>query len=60
MHADLSIAEILSDGSWPVMAMPSSKGPYGQTGQYGKDERAYQCILEEEFLEGLHKGYISF
>ncbi|KAL8781365.1 MAG: hypothetical protein Q9213_006020 [Squamulea squamosa] len=60
VHADLSVGEILSDGSWPVMPLPSSKGPYGQTGQYGKDERAYQCISEEEFLEGLQKGYISF
>ncbi|KAL8883626.1 MAG: hypothetical protein Q9215_008122 [Flavoplaca cf. flavocitrina] len=60
VHADLSLGEILSDGSWPVMAAPSSKGPYGQTGQYGKDERAYQCVHEEEFLEGLQKGYISF
>ncbi|KAL8996455.1 MAG: hypothetical protein Q9169_004049 [Polycauliona sp. 2 TL-2023] len=56
VHADLSVGEILSAGSWPVMAAPSSKGPYGQTGQYGKDERAYQCIYEEEFLEGLQKG----
>ncbi|KAL8672493.1 MAG: hypothetical protein Q9168_003031 [Polycauliona sp. 1 TL-2023] len=60
VHADLSVGEILSAGSWPVMAAPSSKGPYGQTGQYGKDERAYQCIYEQEFLEGLQKGYISF
>ncbi|KAL8754048.1 MAG: hypothetical protein Q9199_004604 [Rusavskia elegans] len=60
VHADLSVGEILSAGSWPIMPVPSSKGPYGQTGQYGKDERAYQCIHEEEFLEGLQKGYISF
>ena len=60
VHADLSVGEILSGGSWPAMPVPSSKGPYGQTGQYGKDERAYQCIHEEEFLEGLRKGYISF
>ena len=42
------------------MAPQSSKDRMGQTGQYGKDERAYQCIHEEEFLEGLQKGYISF
>ncbi|KAL8921298.1 MAG: hypothetical protein Q9172_004124 [Xanthocarpia lactea] len=60
VHADLSVGEILSGGSWPAMPVPSSKGPYGQTGQYGKDERAYQCIHEEEFVEGLRKGYISF
>ncbi|KAL8734207.1 MAG: hypothetical protein Q9166_001693 [cf. Caloplaca sp. 2 TL-2023] len=60
VHADLSVGEILSAGSWPVMPVSSYKGPYGQTGQYGKDERAYHCISEEEFAEGLRKGYVSF
>lgn len=60
MHADLSVGEMLSAGTWPLVQFPSSKGPYGQTGQYGKEERAYSCISEEEFAEGLEKGYISF
>ncbi|KAL8931840.1 MAG: hypothetical protein Q9216_007054 [Gyalolechia sp. 2 TL-2023] len=60
VHADLSIGELLSGGSWPSWQEPSSKGPYGQTGQYGKDEQAYSCISEDEFVEGLQKGYITF
>lgn len=60
VHADLSIGEILSAGLWPFRQEPSSKGPYGQTGQYGKDEQAYSCISEDEFVEGLQKGYITF
>ncbi|KAL8680922.1 MAG: hypothetical protein Q9186_002934 [Xanthomendoza sp. 1 TL-2023] len=60
VHADLSVGEILSAGTWPELPDPSFKGPYGQTGQYGKDERAYQCISEDEFVVGLRKGYISF
>lgn len=60
VHADLSVGELLSDGSWPLHQAPSHKGPYGQTGQYGKDEQPYSCISEAEFVEGLQKGYISF
>ncbi|KAL9006493.1 MAG: hypothetical protein Q9188_000730 [Gyalolechia gomerana] len=60
VHADLSIGELLSAGSWPSWQEPSSKGPYGQTGQYGKDEQAYSCISENEFVEGLQKGYVTF
>ncbi|KAL8936069.1 MAG: hypothetical protein Q9211_004362 [Gyalolechia sp. 1 TL-2023] len=60
VHADLSVGELLSAGYWPSWQKPSSKGPYGQTGQYGKDEQAYSCISEDEFVEGLRKGYITF
>ncbi|KAI4091107.1 MAG: hypothetical protein LQ344_004335 [Seirophora lacunosa] len=60
VHADMSIGRFLSDGSWPLQQSWSTKGPYGQTGQYGKDEQPYSCISEAEFFEGLRKGYISF
>ncbi|KAL8840364.1 MAG: hypothetical protein Q9170_001379, partial [Blastenia crenularia] len=55
VHADLSVAETLSAGTWPSWQKPSTKGPYGQTGQYGKEEQAYSCILEGELVEGLRK-----
>ncbi|KAL8714843.1 MAG: hypothetical protein Q9220_001356 [cf. Caloplaca sp. 1 TL-2023] len=63
VHTDLSTAELLSGGSWPPPGtrVPSSKGPYGQTGQYGKDGWAsYSAVSEEDFEEGLERGYISF
>lgn len=60
VHADLSVGHLLSAGSWPLSESASSKGPYGQTGQYGKDEQPYSCISQQEFAEGLQKGYISF
>ncbi|KAL8653078.1 MAG: hypothetical protein Q9210_002306 [Variospora velana] len=60
VHADMSVGRFLSDGSWPVSQNTSTKGPYGQTGQYGKNEQPYSCISETEFIEGLRKGYISF
>lgn len=60
VHADLSLGELLSGGSWPLSQRHSYKGPYGQTGQYGKDEQPYSCISEEDFVEGLRKGFICF
>ncbi|KAL8737877.1 MAG: hypothetical protein Q9181_001249, partial [Wetmoreana brouardii] len=53
VHGDFSVGGLLSDGSWPSMQMPSSKGPHGQTGQYGKEERPYTCISLTEFFDGL-------
>ena len=65
----------LSDGLWPAQQTVSSKGPYGQTGLYGKTEEEpegeeekyrwgfrgpYSCISEEEFWEGVAKGYVHF
>ncbi|KAL9602192.1 MAG: hypothetical protein Q9219_002056 [cf. Caloplaca sp. 3 TL-2023] len=60
VHADLSLGRVLSAGTWPLWQEPSSKGPYGQTGQYGKEEQAYSCISESAFAVGLEKGYISY
>lgn len=60
VHGNIEIGQALSDGSWPLSHTVSSKGPYGQTGLYGKDERPYSCISEKEFAEGLRDGYVSF
>jgi len=60
VHGNTSLGQALSDNTWPHRNAVSSMGPYGQTGLYGKDEGPYSCISEEEFGEGLTRGYISF
>ena len=60
VHGNLQMGEILSDGIWPHDKTPSYKGPYGQTGLYGKDDGPYECVTEEAFKQGLEKRYISF
>ena len=60
VHGNLELGNVLSDGSWPAENGPSSKGPYGQTGLYGKDQGPFSCVSEEYFAEGLRCGYVSF
>lgn len=60
VHGNIILGQVLSDSTWPRMSTTSYMGPYGQTGLYGKDEGPYSCISEEEFAEGLTRGYISF
>lgn len=60
VHGNLGIAEVMSDGSWPQDKGWSSKGPYGQTGLYGKDEGPYKVVSEDVFKQGLSKHYVSF
>lgn len=60
VHGNLKIGEAMSDGLWPSEKRVSGKGPYGQTGLYGKVEGPYECIPEEIFRAGLEKRYISF
>ena len=60
VHGNIGLGQALSDNTWPNTTTASSMGPYGQTGLYGKDIGPYFCISEEEFAEGLSRGYISF
>jgi hypothetical protein len=60
VHGNIALGQALSDNTWPYTSAVSNMGPYGQTGLYGKDEGPYSCISEEEFREGLSRGYISF
>lgn len=60
VHGNLDIAEVASDGRWPPHKSWSSKGPYGQTGLYGKDEGPYEAVSEDIFKHGLSKHYVSF
>lgn len=60
VHGDLNLAAVVSDGGWPPERVSSSKGPYGQTGLYGKDEGPYGVVSEDNFKLGLNKHYVSF
>ncbi len=60
VHGNFELGEILSDGLWPAESRPSRKGPYGQTGLYGKDEGPFSCVSEDCFADGLRRGYVSF
>ena len=60
VHGNLDVAEAASDGAWPTYKSRSSKGPYGQTGLYGKVEGPYEVVSEDIFRQGLNKHYISF
>lgn len=44
----------------PPSLPPSSKGPYGQTGLYGKDLGPYSCVSEDAFFEGVADGWVTF
>jgi len=59
VHGNVKVAEQLSGFTWPSSKSTSFKGPYGQTGLYGKDEEAYSCISEEDFFVGLKQRHIS-
>ncbi|KAL6719282.1 hypothetical protein ACLMJK_003521 [Lecanora helva] len=59
VHGDFQVPDLLSAGAWPEDKVPSLKGPYGQTGLYGK-YGSYDHISEGSFKEGLRKGYVSF
>lgn len=59
VHGNVDLGELLSEQTWPVEKSISSKGPYGQTGLYGKDQGPYSCITESDFIEGLQRSYCS-
>ena len=60
VDGNLDVAQAVSEGRWPPEKVSSSKGPYGQTGLYGKDERPYNVVSEDVFKQGLSKHYVSF
>lgn len=60
VHGDFVLAELRSHGCWPRDRRISMKGPYGNTGVYGKEESAsWDAVPEEEFLEAVEKGWIQ-
>lgn len=58
VHGDFELAEISSNGAWPVVKTTSPKGPYGTTGLYGKDEGTWDIVSEEEFFLAVEKGWL--
>ena len=60
VHGNLKPAELISYGTWPPNKSRSSKGPYGQTGLYGKDEAPYEAVSEDVFKQGLSKHHDSY
>ncbi|KAJ9625585.1 hypothetical protein H2203_004344 [Taxawa tesnikishii (nom. ined.)] len=58
VHGDFALPQISSGGSWPATKTSSSKGPYGTTGLYGKDEGNWEIVSEDEYLRAVEKGWI--
>ena len=58
VHGDFALAEVSSNGRWPLNAQSSTLGPYGQSGTYGKDEGLWDAVSEEEYLHALDKGWV--
>ncbi|KAK5124245.1 hypothetical protein LTR85_001948 [Meristemomyces frigidus] len=59
VHGDFTLAEISSNGQWPLHRQSSTLGPYGQTGTYGKEEGFWDAVSEDEYLHAVGKGWIS-
>ena len=59
VHGDFAWAQVASGGSWPVTKTSSSKGPYGSTGLYGKDEGDWEIVSEDEYMKAVESGWIK-
>lgn len=59
VHGNFSLAQISSNGQWPYASASSSKGPYGSTGLYGKDEGDWEIVSEDEYLRAVEAGWIT-
>lgn len=59
VHGDFTIAEIRSAGQWPPAHEPSSKGPYGSSGYYGKEEEGWVAVREEDYLKAVGRRWVQ-
>ncbi|KAI6797958.1 hypothetical protein KC361_g3582 [Hortaea werneckii] len=59
VHGDFTLPEISSSGQWPVAKQPSTLGPYGQTGTYGKDEGYWDAVSEAEYLQAVARRWVA-
>ncbi len=59
VHGDFSLAEISSSGQWPQQRQSSTKGPYGTSGVYEKEEGTWDAVSEDEYLFALGRHWIS-
>lgn len=61
VHGDFVLAEVRSNGQWPQGRQTSTKGPYGTTGVYGKedDHNNWDAVWEEEYLRAVEAGWVQ-
>ncbi|KAK3072622.1 hypothetical protein LTR53_006486 [Teratosphaeriaceae sp. CCFEE 6253] len=61
VHGDFALAEISSNGRWPVgeARRSSTLGPYGQSGTYGKEEGLWDAVGEAEYLDAVGRGWVA-
>lgn len=61
VHGDFVLSEIRSHGRWPRGKQVSTKGPYGTTGVYGKEEDGvnWDAIWEDEYLLAVESGWVQ-
>ena len=59
MHGDFALAEISSGGLWPRNRQSSTKGPYGTSGVYEKEEGLWDAVDEEAYLEAVGRGWVA-
>ncbi|KAH9826737.1 translation elongation factor Tu, partial [Teratosphaeria destructans] len=58
VHGDFTMPAIRSAGAWPPVKHGSTRGPYGQTGTYGKEE-SWDAVGEQEYLTAVRKGWVQ-
>ena len=59
VHGDFALAEISSYGQWPLDKQDSTKGPYGTSGTYEKEEGLWDAVSEDEYLTAVGRHWIS-
>ncbi|KAK3713247.1 hypothetical protein LTR37_008680 [Vermiconidia calcicola] len=59
VHGDFALPEISSNGQWPLHRQSSTKGPYGTSGVYEKEEGTWDAVDEEEYLTAVERHWIS-
>lgn len=59
VHGDFALAEITSNGQWPLHCQASTKGPYGASGVYEKEEGSWDAVDEEEYLEAVGRHFVA-
>lgn len=59
VHGDFAMAEISSNGTWPMNRQSSTKGPYGSSGTYEKQEGLWDAVSEEEYLHAVSRKWIA-
>ncbi|KAM3419997.1 hypothetical protein BST61_g3309 [Cercospora zeina] len=61
VHGDFVLSEIRSNCAWPRGKQVSTKGPYGTTGVYGKEDDGvnWDALWEDEYLLAVEQGWVQ-